>query len=457
MSGFAFACAGPADAQNPLVHANGDGLSVDAFRVGKLDFDGGSLRAPQIDGVLVLNLRTLSLEVLDRDLGESHLALARIRRGDNGAPAIEPLVLRLPETRIPRSLATLQAGKALRIRCFGSSLVAGGAGERGWQRLVFAPALVGESLGVPAPQNTSVQSHAVGGTNSRYTFALLDDSIDRGGGRAFDCDLAIIALLPNGGIDRLPIFEGVVRQFRRRGIEVLLLTDNSFADRRNNDALWSDGEFVARLARHYGCALADTAAWMRAAQTRGEPVFADSIHSTPDGQLAWARAVSGLLAHPIPLPAAATAFDPAAAFPAPLQPAVPTAVRVELSPVHVGGKLTEPAPDNQIATFYQAPSRVLELSPGEELLLDRLGSQSIDLIFDVSSSFLAEEIMPAGTLSSTGSRTFAYTAPPRIPSRPQTLTLFAANDERVPLELPLRLRVREGVLRLYAIAYHLAP
>lgn len=451
---FAFALAASAADAAPRIEAAADGLVVGAFRVGPLDHPGGRLAASLADGVLALNLRTRSFELLDRDLGQAHLALARVRRASEGPAFVEPLELRLPETRIPRSLAKLQAGEPLRVRCYGTSLVAGGAGARGWQRLVFDPSLAGEGFAVSAPAKVRVNSHAVGGTHSRYTFALLDDRAELGGGRAFDCDLAIVALLPNGGADRLPIYEGVVRQFRQRGVEVLLLTDNSFVDRRAGDALWAEGEFVARLAAHYGCALADTAAWMRAAQNRGEKVFADSIHSTAEGQRAWAAAVAGALAHDLPLAAAAPAFDARAGLPAPLQKNVPVAARVDLDPVQTGGVLVEPAPDNQLAALYQAPARVLELGSGAELVVGRPGALSIDLVVDVASGFVAEESSPSGVAAP--ARTYTHKAPPKILARPQTVTLLTAGETRGRATPELRIRVREGVLRLHAVSYQFA-
>lgn len=414
------------------VGARADTITLEAFALAGFAYPGGRLdaAAPGAGAFVAINLHTREARLLARDFGESHIVAAKLH--DDGR--LDPVEPALPSTHIPRALARLRAGEPLRVRCYGTSLVAGGTSAQGWQRLVFEK---GELSGV------TVSSHAVGGTHARYTAALLGE-----GSAAFDCDLAIIGLLPNGGADRLAVFEGVVRMFRGRGVEVLLVTDNSFADRRAGDGLWHDGAFVRRLAEHYHCALADTAAWVRSAEALGEKVFVDSIHPSEAGHRAWALAVSGALAHGLVLPAA-PALD---GLPPPLEGPVPAAVHVEHEPAHEGGAVTD-APANQLARLYGREPRQLELSVSDELVIGRPGILSADLVVDVSSPFVAEVIEPAEWKRAP--RTLTHKAPPKIPARPQTVTVFTAGALRGMEDPSCRLRVTEGTLRLFAVSYQL--
>jgi len=104
--------------------------------------------------------------------------------------------------------------------------------------------------------NVLWDSYAVGGANVRYMSSLAAYSINpttTGVGntstlaygqipsqfalapsnkpqllsRAYDYDLVILGLYPNGGTDKLAFYEAVVKNFRARDVEVLLVTDNS--------------------------------------------------------------------------------------------------------------------------------------------------------------------------------------------------------------------------------------
>lgn len=441
------------------VESDGLKLSVAPFDVGGVRFDGGDLLAfPDIDQSLVLNLHTNTLHLLRRSIGDESLLIANISTNDEVVDEIKLAEPKLPSTRIPNTLESIKNGTPIRVHCFGSSLVAAGRASYGWEQILFSEKYAGDRysvLNAKAPDAIESKNYGVGGTNSRYSIALFGEGLKGGESyatSAYDCDLAIVALLPNGGVDRLSVFEGVVRELRVRGIEVLLLTDNSFADQGIASGLWGDGGFVKQLADTYGCGIADTAAYMLEGQMLGEKVYADSIHSAELGHRRWALAASGALQSLEGLEVDAFSVDTSLpTIKSVLE--VPQRILVDFRPKGQGGKWQEPAGGNGVARAYgMDPPGSLIMEAGDSILLDQNDYIAADLIFAADSGFVAEVV---SLTSGEKLRMVDYKAPNGVGPRPQVRDVIAASKHEKPtMAEQYEVKVTSGKLRLYGLSYH---
>lgn len=454
-------------AQAADVTNSGLDLIVPSGEVNGVKWAGGRVAAlPGRAQTLVVNLKTRELHVLGRCLGDGEIALAEITSSEDGILRLEQISPRLPSTRIPHAVQKLSKGEPLHVTTLGTSLVENGRIPQGWMSQLFdnrkpvSRFYVGSDSTEIAPGNIAVKNYALGGSNSRYTAAVVGTAV--AGNRsptpspAFACDLAIVALLPNDGIDRLELFESVVRQLRSRGIEVLLLTDNAFAKAGEADPLWKDGEFVRKMADRYGCALADTAAYMREGELRGLRVYKDQIHHAPSGEDCWAEAIAGVLSLGVSLEEAqglemSVAATRGASISEPFK--VPAGVLVDFLPNNSGGEFINGAPDNRLAKIFRAEKQgLLQLSVGNSLELSHQDMMAADLIVDGSSGFVAEV-----KEASTGHfvKTITYAPKAGTGSRAIVRTVFSATELRNTQNLPYSITVVEGTMNLYGLSYHL--
>lgn len=440
----------PADSQTAAsvsISSTGLTLTVPAFEFDGSEYPGGSISAlPQTKSFLVLNRKTRRLHLLPRAIGDGEIVLAEVTAGTNSieitpqAPALRPIPL-------PKTLAKLAAGEPVEVACFGTSLVENGGGKTGWQRLLFDEDHPDSEF--RAGPHFVRKSYAVGGTNARYTFSLFGSAKvgnEKLETNAYQAGLAVVALIPNGGQNRLPLFEAVVRSLRARGVEVLLLTDNAMAGKGESDALWRDGEFVRKLANRYGCAVADTASYMREAELRGEKVYADNIHQSPEGHRHWAEAASGVLSAWGARPSEVSNADVATDAP------IPALVLVDLDPVAIGAKRESSAPGNRYDKTFGRRTGALLLPVGGKVQLRGTDLLSADLVFDASSGFVAEVSVGQGGEVLT---TLSYKAPDKIPPRPQTRAVLLPDTLQAQPASEYTVTVKEGQLNLYGVSYQL--
>lgn len=445
------------------ITANGLELSVSAGSVHGFEWSTATVTAfPGRPQTLVVNLKTRTLHSFTRAIGDGEMPLAYVEASDTEITRLERIEPTLPPTRIPRTLGKLVRGEPLRVAALGTSLVEAGWADKGWLRLLFGMgtdetrSLVGPAQ-VGGPK-VLLSRYALGGSNSHYTFGLLGDAL---AGMAhptlkspiFDNDLIIIGLLPNDGMDRLAIFEGVVRKLRARGIEVMLLTDQAFATKGEANQLWRDGCFVRKMADRYGCALADTAAYMREAELRGETVYKDAIHANQAGYLLWAQAIGAVLSPGFdPVPSSDLENSEAAALSTTLQDAVlvPDGAVVDFMPANSGGSLVFPSPENRFLKIFNAPDGgVWKIGEGASLSLAAHEFMALDLLIDSSSEF-------SGELRDKNERKIKElrcSAARGAGKRATVLTALSASAAAETSEQPISLAVTVGELRLYAVIY----
>lgn len=450
-------------AADGMIKADGLVLSVQAGSAGGGDWAASSVTAlPNRPQTVVLDLKTRALHTFTRAIGDGEIPLAWVETSDTAVTRFEPINPVMPATRIPKAVEKLRGGEPLRVAALGTSLVEAGWAEEGWLRLLFG-------MGTEETRYRSdkaggrgvvLSRYALGGSNARYTFGLLGEALSglEAGGTAsmrssiYDNDLIIVGLLPNGGVDRLAVFEGVVRKLRAHGIEVVLVTDHAFAKRGEANELWRDGYFVRKMADRYGCALADTAAYMREAELRGETVYKDAIHANQAGYRLWAQAISGVLSPGVPL-VPASGLDgtvSAARRGDTIEDAalVPEGGRVIFLPEHTG-EFVSHAPDNRVLKAYKgATGGLIRLEKHTAVTLDRSPFMAVDLVMDASSAFQAEIRGANGEVIKT-----IGNEPKRTGTRPQVLTALSAFELKDNATTPTMIFVTSGELRLYAVVY----
>lgn len=101
-----------------------------------------------------------------------------------------------------------------------------------------------------------------------------------------DVDLVVLTCLANGGDYRLAMIDPIIRQLKKRGVEIILLSDNPQGPSNDYVAmlgthLYKWGPEPISVAERYGIELADTAAYVFEQHLRyGSGIYGDSIHMT---------------------------------------------------------------------------------------------------------------------------------------------------------------------------------
>lgn len=192
---------------------------------------------------------------------------------------------------------------------------------------------------------------------------------------------------------------------------------------------------------------------MRAAELRGEPVYLDTVHQSPEGHRRWAEAVAGALT------ASGRARRPAAADVKPTgetvqNPAlVPGGVEVDFSPEHRGGAVLD-APQNRLANAYGAKAVATVLSAGGSLRIAHAKALAIDLVVDSSSGFVGTVRATGGGADAGPAKTFTHAASTKTP-RPQLRTVFSAQELRGSRNSVWNIEITEGTARVYGVVYQL--
>jgi hypothetical protein len=315
---------------SPLVIATGMVATVAAFVVGGFTSVGGTITMPAAGTWYVgVEMSSGQLRVLPRLGHRGWVPVARIVCTATAITSVQQIAPVLPVCRIPRTMKKVLSGLPINVVVAGSSLTASGGDAQTWPGMVFG---AGTTDKYKLPVAVNCQYTGVGGspsgyqhammgfatTNSNYGFsnagysmALSMKSPPNGRSQLFNnCDVVVLGCLANGGDYRMELVEPMIRQLRKRNVEVILVTDNpqnpslDFAT-MSTASLYSDGPELMRIADLYGCEIADTAAYVFESHFRanGVGVYSDAIHqaagipngpatlSVANGHESWARAV----------------------------------------------------------------------------------------------------------------------------------------------------------------------
>jgi len=243
-----------------------------------------------------------------------------------GLSCIDPV---LPVCKIPRVVKKIINGENIKAVIIGSSLSASTA-DTSWGGMLFNATTLQTDYKVTGANLTYVNA-GLGGAPNMYGLAQTgivnshrsSDYKDAGwplsleadltyGGRSDlfkGVDLAVITVLANGGNYRLECVEPTIRNLRKMGVEIIIVSDNGQGapfttyDSGSTAGLYVDGDYVRDLAELYGIEYADTAAYVLEAELRyPATIYSDSIHmgqAAPNGRTGqpscgnevWARAI----------------------------------------------------------------------------------------------------------------------------------------------------------------------
>lgn len=303
---------------------------VSAFLVSGYAFSGSSIAMPGSGTWYVgVELSSGVLRVLPRLGHRGWIPVACVVCTAAAITSLQQISPALPGGRLPRTMKKLLSGLPVSVVVMGSSLTASGGAATDWPGMVFG---AGTTDKYKLPVAVTCQYTGVGGSPSGYqhaqlgfatannnygfsdagfSFALITKAPPNGRSQLLSgVDVVVIGCLANGGDFRLELIEPMIRQLRKRGVEVVVVTDNPQNPSTDYAAmssalLYSDGPELMRIADLYGVEIADTAGYVFEAHIRagGAGIYSDSIHQTSgipigpaallpaSGHEAWARAV----------------------------------------------------------------------------------------------------------------------------------------------------------------------
>jgi hypothetical protein len=329
--------------------------------------------------------------------------------------------------------------------------------------------------------NITKTNYGLGGSNSRYSAVTLGravvlkggistnttmvfdgynphpekmgiagiNTIPHGDSTALANELFIIGLLPNGGTDRLSVYEGVVKQLRKDRREVLLVTDNGLST-DDLGGLFAEGLIVKQFATKYGCAIADSAAYMLEGQWRGEAAFADIIHQNDLGHLKWAESIAGIVGHPYNLEPANVFYSPQVLD---YKSQIQHRCEVELDPTITGGTSTKVANAvNRLSSLWGQSAQTWNCSNNAQISFHHPIAIACDLVYDSSSAFTCEVYDNAG-----GSPTYSFSPVAQGVGQPVISVIHTMLDSTWSSGPGSRggyLKVTSGTMKLCALVYH---
>jgi hypothetical protein len=313
---------------------------VAAFSCEGSNFSGGSITvSPNGTWYVGVDLFTGAVIALPRLGHRGWIPVLRVVTDDTSIVSSTAIPAEMPKSRIPRTIKKLADGQAISVVIMGSSLTQSGESGYDWPSMIFSPSASLTKYGIPgvttkytgvggAPNQYQLAQTGVCGGNSSMTYDDAGAPVQvtkpgtppTGRSNMFDgVDLVVIGCLANGGDYRLQCIEPIIRNLRKLGTEVILLSDNpqitsswtrTYTEMASS-GLYSDGPFVKQIADMYGIEYADTAAYVFDAAMRYRANGAvyglnDSIHMSnglPAGRTAipscghevWARAVRSVI------------------------------------------------------------------------------------------------------------------------------------------------------------------
>lgn len=281
---------------------------------------------PSTTNFVVVELWNLGLRVLRRAIHTGCVVVAEITTDADGVTAVKrPRDYVVPPTCIPRVKARLAAGLPVRVALIGDSITYGSGSGTMWTELLFQSAYSANGFNVTNVSNVTRSNYGVGGQLAQHGLAVVGRACSSAVNSAFRVvgmgyhygqgvaeraaswadasresdvllqqpDLAIVGYAQNGGDYEAQAVEAIVAKLRRRGIEVILHTEN--ANDTDPDANAADGVLWGKIATAHGCELADTWAYVDEVNANGTDTYYDTVHQTQDGWDEYAAAVRSCL------------------------------------------------------------------------------------------------------------------------------------------------------------------
>lgn len=265
-----------------------------------------------------MSLLDKKLTLLPRLGHRGWIALARLDTDAVGRQIAVPIQAQLPASRLKKTSSVLASRESLKVLILGSSLLHANASTHNWPNILFAGGTVhaGGPKGRVQPLFRAMPS-----AGNIYQLGQLGDEaqiqqgvlkkVAVGMGLLQGVDLVIIGTLANSGPDWQNVAEQIFSKLRAAGVEVIVVTDNSMKEPGGDfrsERMFQDGYKLMEMANRYGFEIADTAAFVAAADTlHPGKIYRDHIHmSLPpaqgaaggdNGQQVWADAVASVISN----------------------------------------------------------------------------------------------------------------------------------------------------------------
>jgi lysophospholipase L1-like esterase len=319
----------------------GSGLSV-SVDPGTLSFPGNDpIAVPGGDVMLKPNsvnhigidLFDFSLHAFTRKIHSGAVFLADVTTDAEGIIQIDaPRAVAARLSRVPKAQAAIRAGNSLNVLLIGDSLTqgAGASFSNIWSQLLFGDKARSSRWNLlPLDPQLKYANAAAGGNTVLYGMSLVGTAIGpNGAGWATDHpdqaifrtlyndarlvsqgqlapesfpspflsnppDLLVIGFGANAISDEAVYLETIIREFRSRGTEVILLTSNRRFD--GNTPMLANEELLQLVSDNQACAIADTYDYVEEANRNGIPTYADEVHQNDEGQRRYAAAIRSVL------------------------------------------------------------------------------------------------------------------------------------------------------------------
>lgn len=308
-------------AKPPGISLSAEGLSVNvsAFTLDGESFPAASIKVARMPGWFVgMSLLNKELMLLPRLGHRGWIPLARLDVDSAGRQIVVPLQAQMPASRLQKTSAVLSSRKPLTVLVLGSSLLHANSSTRNWPNILFANGLV-HARGTKGRVQPVFRAMPAAG--NIYQLAQLGDEahIQQGTlkkssasvGLLQGIDLVIIGTLANSGQDWQAVAEQIFNKLQAAGVEVIVVTDNAIkspgVDFRA-ERMFQDGYRLIEMANLYGFEVADTAAFVAAADAlHPGKIYRDHIHmslprsvgpaSEDNGQQVWANALASVLSN----------------------------------------------------------------------------------------------------------------------------------------------------------------
>ena len=296
-----------------------------------VDFSGGAISVRKGTWFVGVDLYSKSLICLPRLGHQGWVPALKVVASETGVIHIEDVSITAPQCRIPNTLHKVATRQPIEVTVMGSSLMLA-YDTSYWPRMLFSSFYGSKQYRLPTTitarylalgGNASVSQLAQAGYAAqalpKFSAAIMD-SPSGTVGQSYSIaksDLVVIGLLANSWEYNREVVEPVVRSLRRLGVEVLLVTDNQGGvtagmtqeQYQSASTIFPDAKWIFEVADKYGCAVADTAAYVLDAYYRigYSTIYADEIHQKRNGTTiagpssqalsgaeVWAKAVRSL-------------------------------------------------------------------------------------------------------------------------------------------------------------------
>lgn len=305
---------------------SGLSLLIDPGRLqtesGVLTYEGGTVTVnDDTTSYVVFDLFTQSLRVLPRAYHHGAVLVATVVAAAGAITSVtQPSSFDLPSSRIERTKRKILNHEKVRIAIVGDSLLF----DTRWPTLLFDDATADDGYNLANLDNITLHNYAQGGMRSDWGLLWLGKAVTTATpARTYDntsvifgpsgdlyhneganglryspiaqgnYDLVIVGFGANENAYKWIHYDALVRLLRMSGAEVLIISQSP----RDSDHEFHKTEIdnLLQLCESYGCALADTWAYVNQSFRDGVEPLVDGVHQNSVGNGLYAAAIRSVL------------------------------------------------------------------------------------------------------------------------------------------------------------------